>query len=155
MAQMTTAISAKDLSVAYTTDGTNFTDFSGYAGTVTIEGGDHMTSEFYTFDGSLPIITLGKIEPMTITVTVLYDETGTGPYLTLLPYWLAGSSVGLRWSPKGLISGTTSEYVYTTTFANSKIQSLGYPGGEASSAEPITLDMILRVGSISTSTSTS
>lgn len=154
MAQMTTAISAKDLSVAYTTDGTNFVDFSGYAGTVTIDGGDHMTSEFYTFDGNLPIITLGKIEPIEITVTVAYDEAAAGPYPVLLPYWLAGSSIGLKWSPKGLISGTTGEWVYTSVFGNSKIMSLGYPGGEASSADPITLDMVIRCGSITTSTTT-
>jgi hypothetical protein len=155
MAQTTAAISAKDVSVAYSTDGTNFTDMSGYAGTVSMEGGEHALGEFYTFDGSTGITTVGKIQPITITTRIIYDETGTAPYPVLLPYWVAGSSVGIRWSPKGLISGTTGEWVYTTVFGNSKIVTLGYPGGEASSADPIIMDMTVRCASITTSTSTS
>lgn len=155
MAQMTTAISAKDLSVSYTTDGTNFTDMSGYAGTVSIEGGERMLGEFYTFDGQTAIITTGKIQPLTITVMVVYDETATAPYPVLLPYWVAGSSVGLKWSPKGLVSGTTGEWVYTSQFAYSKIVTLGYPGGEASSPDAITMEMTVQCATITTSTSTS
>lgn len=154
MAQTTTAISAKDLSVSYTTDGTTFVDMSGYAGSVSIEGGERMMGEFYTFDGQTAIITTGKIKPLTITVMTVYDETSTGPYPVLLPYWVAGSSVGLRWSPKGLISGTTGEWVYTSQYAYSKIVNLGYPGGEASSPDAITMEMTIQCATITTSTTT-
>lgn len=155
MAQTTGSLSMKDCSVAYTTDGTNYNDFSGYAGSVTITGGERTANEFYTFDGVGPIVTLGKQEPLEITVTTIYTEETTGPYLILLPYWNAGSSVGLRWSPRGLVSTTTGELVYTTGFAYSRIRQLGYPSGEANAAEPITMEMVIRASAVTTSTSTS
>lgn len=152
MAQTASAMSFKDCKVEYTTDGsTTWTDASGFASVVTVVGGERASADAYTFDGDVAIIGKGKRAPLTVTATVIYTEGSTDPFSVLLPYYQAGSSVGLRWTPRGL-SSATGEWVYTTLYAGSIFKSLSYPAGAANSADPVTVELSVLTPSISTST---
>ena len=155
MAQTANAITFKDAKIEYTTNGTSFVDMSGHASLIEESGGDRKTSEAYTYDGDTAIIGKGKREPRTVTATVIYTEETADPYLTLLPYFDAGSSVGFRWSPKGLITGTTGEYLYTTQFASSAFKSLSHPAGNPESGEVTVVKAVVITPAVTTSTTTS
>jgi hypothetical protein len=152
MAQTASAMSFKDCEVKYTTDGgTTWTDASGFASVVTVSGGERNSAEAYTFDGDVAIIGKGKRAPLNVTATVIYTEGSTDPFSVLLPYYQAGSSVGLRWTPRGL-SSASGEWVYTSTYTGSVFKSLSYPAGEANSANPLTVQVTVLTPSIATST---
>lgn len=154
MAQTANAMSFKDCTISYTTDGsTTWTDMSGFANSIAISGGERASGEAYTFDGDTAILGKGKRAPLTVTVVAIYtEESTTAPYVALLPYYLAGTSVGLRWAPKGATGVSTAEWLYTTLYTNSVFKNLAYPAGAANSADPTTVEIAILTPSISTST---
>jgi len=154
MGQTANGMTFKDCTVSYTTDGsTTWTDCSGFANSIAVSGGERASGEAYTFDGDTAIIGKGKRAPLTVTMVAIYTETGTtDPYVALLPYYLAGTPVGLKWSPKGATGVSTAEWVYTTLYSNSVFKNLSYPAGAANSADPTTVEMVLLTASIATST---
>jgi hypothetical protein len=154
MAQTANAMTFKDCTVAYTTDGsTTWTDCSGFANSIAVTGGERASGEAYTFDGDTAILGKGKRAPLTVTMVAIYtEESTTAPYVALLPYYLAGTAVGLKWVPKGVSGLATNEWVYTTLYSNSVFKNLAYPAGAANSADPVAVEMVLLTASIATST---
>jgi hypothetical protein len=153
MAQTANGISLKDAKTEFSTDGTNWVDISGWSSEFTIAGGKRKTAEANTFDGDTPIIGKGKRAAITATATIIYTEVTTDPFLTLLPYYLAGSAVALRASPRGLVGGLTGEYQYATTFAGSVLDELLPPAGKADAATPATAKISVTAAGYTTSTS--
>lgn len=153
MAQTASAISFKDCKVEYSTDGsTTWTDCSGFASEVSVSGGERATGEAYTFDGDVPIIGQAKRGPLTISLTMVYTESTAEPTGVIRPYYEAGSSLGLRWSPRGLASGT-GENLYTSAFAYSRIKNISYPVGTSDKGDPLVIKLDVITPSIAKSTS--
>lgn len=147
MAQVTGAISGKDVLVQVSTDGAAWTDISGAATTVTPSGGNRMRAETYTFDGDSPITTIGKQEPMELVVTIVYTEGASDAFETLRPLWENGSAAFVRYSPKG---GQTGEKMYTSPSGH--IIALNFPTVAADNAAPVMSGFTWRGGRLIPST---
>ncbi len=147
MTQTTDGITLKDCKVEISTDGSSYTDISGFANQVTLGGGARMSGEAYTFDGDTAIIGTGKREPIEVTVRCVYTE-GTGdPFETVRAVYEAGSALYVRWSPKG---GDSGEAQYTTD--EGVVTAFGYPAGEAASGDPVVFEFTVKTAKITKST---
>ena len=140
MAQTTGGMSPTDMSVGLSTDGTNYTDVSGYANSVEIDGGERVTGNAFTFEGDTAIIKSGKREPLTVTVRGVYTETASEYYDMVVDAYEAGSALYVRWSPGG---GDSGDLGFTSQAGI--VKNAPYPIGEASTAEPIMTELVLEV----------
>lgn len=146
MAQTTGGLSFKEVEVGISTNGSSWTDTSGFAASVEIGGGDRQTGEVYTFDGDTAIITSGKREPLEVTIKVVYTEGGSDPFEVVRAAYEAGSSLYVRWSPKG---GETGEFMFTSSAG--VVTNAPYPTGEAGSGDPTMIEFTVKVASITKS----
>lgn len=136
MAQTTAAMSAKDMYVAFGTNGTVWTEASGYAVAVEVDGGDRAIGEAYTFDGDYPIIKAGKRAGITVKVRGVYTETATHLFTIAKTAYEAGSAFYVRWSPGG---GDAGDLGYTTP--SGIVTNCLYPEGASDSADPILFEV--------------
>ena len=143
MPQTTNALSSKAAKVYISTDGSTFTDISGYG--VSVEGGEQsrISGEAYTFDGDTAVITSGKLEPIEITVKSIYTEENTGIFETARALFEAGTTLYLRWQPAGNASG---DFIFTTS--EGVITSFQYPPIDAASGDPILCAFTLKVARV-------
>lgn len=139
MAQATGAVSFRNCKIEISQNGTTWTDISGWANSVSIEGGERMVGEFFTLDGDTPILTPGKRGSFDLTTKVVYTEGASDPYEVFRQVYEGGSDIYVRWAPKGGAPGNfqfTSDKCIVTTPA--------YPSGEASSADAISFEFKLK-----------
>jgi len=146
MAQTTAGIGFGDCKVEGSPDNSNWTDFSGFATSVAVDGGERATGVKYTFDGDTAILRSAKRGPLTVTVSVAYTEGAAGPTEVIRAIYEAGSDYYLRWSPKG---GDSAEFLYTTD--TGVIKNPLYPGGEGESGEPVMVDIVLETPKVTKS----
>jgi len=144
--QTTGGFSFKEVEVGISTNGSSWTDISGFAAGVSAGGGDRQTGEVYTFDGDTAIITSGKREPLEVTVKAVYTEGGSDPFEVIRAAYEAGSSLYVRWSPKG---GDASEFMFTS--AVGVVTNAPYPVGESGSGDPTMFEFTVKVASITKS----
>ena len=139
MTQITDPISAVALYVAYSTDGTTYTDISGVANKVTADAQTRMSGVTYTFDGDTGLVTFGKREPFSIRVSLVYSETSTA-YTSLLALHEAagGSAVYIRWTPAG---NTIGNFQFDTPAT--KISEWNFPSGDATTGDPILVEFVV------------
>lgn len=116
MAQTTAAIPVSGFKVEVSTDGSSWTDISGQASTVTVDGGDIPVGEQMTATGSEAIVvSSGKVEPRSVTVRSVYTEESGEAFETVYAVYAGADKViYLRWSPKG---GGTGDVRYTCAVA--------------------------------------
>ena len=136
MAQTTDAISARAYKIEISTDGSSWTEISGYANTIAPGGGARMAGDAYTFDGDTAITTVGKREPFDITISILYTEGGSDPVETIRGWDEAATQVYVRYSPAG---GATGDFQYT---AQGYFTEAPKPEGDASSGDPVLVEMV-------------
>lgn len=123
MAQTTNAMSGRNCYIALSTGGTSFTDISGFANAVEIDGGERQTGSVHTADTDYPIITPGKRDAITVKVKAVYTEGATDPYTVVKTAYEAASALYVKWAPKGNTSGniaftSASGIVKTAPYAN-------------------------------------
>jgi hypothetical protein len=113
MAQTTDAISVAGFKAEVSPDGTSWTDISGTAATVAVDGGDAKVGVQHTAEGGQPVVVpANKTEAVTVTVRALYTETtGEAWKVVDAAYQGADKKIFLRWSPAG---GATGDLQYTT-----------------------------------------
>jgi hypothetical protein len=113
MAQTTTADNKAGFKVEVSTDASSFTDISGQGATVKVSGGDQLTGEQNTADGSAPVVTnANKVGSKTVEVSCLYDETAAHAWrLVKDRYDGAAKTICVRYSPRG---GASAERRYVT-----------------------------------------
>ena len=75
MAQITGAMSGRIAKIEYSTNYSTYTDLSGGANSINVDGGDRNAGEAWTFDGDTPVITVGKLNPAEITIKSLYVDS--------------------------------------------------------------------------------
>lgn len=145
MAQAT-GISAKDMYIAISTNGTVWTDISGYANIVEPGSGDRKAGEFYTFDTDTPGLTRGKREPIDLKVSIVYTEGAADAWAMINTAYEGNSALYVRWAPKGNTSGN-NQYTSGAGIVTSMI----YPKGEAESADVVLCECTVKVASVTKS----
>ena len=106
MAQTTLAVSSRNAVVEASTDGTTWTDISGYAQSVSPGDGTRLTGTAHTFDGPGPIIVAGKLDAQESTVNIVYTEDTGGAYdRAKNAFDSSNSTLYLRVAPNGAVSG--------------------------------------------------
>ena len=139
-------VSAKDMYVGVSTDGTTFTDVSGWANAVEVSDGERKTGGYFTFDGDTEGLTRGKRSKLKIKVNIIYTEGGADPYATAKAAYENNTPLYVRWSPKG---NTTGNKRYTTSAG--AVTDPPYGGGEAEEADPIMLEVNVEASSLTES----
>ena len=134
MAQTTGQVSMACGQIELSSDGVTYTDISGESQSITGVTQTRMSGEVYTQDGDTALITAGKREPMTPTVTVIYTEDDAEAWeLARAEFEAAcGDPVYVRWSPKG---GNIGNQRYYTPA--SEVISFDYPPLDAADGSPL------------------
>ena len=134
MTQTTGQLSMACGKIEVSTDGTNWVDISGSAQSITGVTQTRMSGEAYTQDGDTAVVTWGKREPMTPTVTVIYTEVNTEAWRRAYQEFTAdcGDALYHRWSPGG---GDVGDWRFYTPEA--KIISFDFPAIDAADGSPI------------------
>lgn len=143
-------MSAVNATVEFSTDGTTWTNISGSSNNVEPDAQTRMSGVAYTHFGDVGIVTTGKREPTSVSVTALYTETSGETFETLRPLFsaLGGTRIYFRYSPLGV--GASGRAVYTASNDNVSpgavvITEFNWPKAEAESPDPVTVSFTLQV----------
>ena len=143
MAQTTDGISSREFKIESSTDGSAWTDRSGFACKITPSGGERDSGKKHTFDGDPPILVRGKIDAKMLAVEFVYTEGGSDFWTAAYTAYMNNTAFYLRWHPKG---GQTGEYKFTTTAGI--VKNCAEPAGDADSADVVLGRFDLEVASI-------
>lgn len=107
MAQTTGATPKSNYKAEVSLNGSSWTDISGNATTVEIDGGEQQTGEQFTAAGNVPVVIgSNKVSAMTAKVSILYTETsGEAFQVVWAQYISTNKKIYFRYSPKGGASG--------------------------------------------------
>lgn len=135
--------------IEFSTDGSTWQDYSGFANSVEVSGGDRNSGEVFTAEGDTPIIGAGKRTPIEVKVKVVYTEGTSDPFEDLRAQYetAGGGDVYLRFTPRGATVGN-----FTFTTGKGILTGFSYPAGPVEPGDPITLEFTLKVPSITKST---
>lgn len=113
MAQTTTSDNRAGFKIEVSTDASSWTDISGQANNVSVDGGEQLTGSVHTADGRAPIVTgANKSEAITVTCSCVYTETASQAWrLVKDRYDGAAMTIAVRYSPRG---GASAERRYVT-----------------------------------------
>jgi len=157
MAQTTGAISGTGAKVEYSLNASGTTgtwvDFSGYAASVEISGGEQTTGSVMTLDGDAAILrNSNKTAPFTVTVSVVYTETDSQPWDAIWDQFKGSDKrLALRWSPAGGGGGAVQYATTDTAKLNpvlSPITSCTPPGVTADSGDPMMFELVVECADI-------
>jgi len=148
MAQTTDQISAKDCTIEISSDGSSWTDISGWTNSITPGGGDRASGSAQTHDGDTPVHTIGKRSLRTLDVNVIYTEGGTDPIETIRGYYENGTKVYLRYSPAG---GASGDFMYT---GQGYFLTPPQPAADAGSGDPLAVSFTFECPVLTKSTVT-
>lgn len=135
MTQTTGQITGADNVVQMSTDGTNWTDYSGSANSVEPSGGERKKGGTHTFTGDTPIVSVGKRAEVSVKLRIIYTETAGEIAEALVNYYEDKTPVYLRYRPKGSLATYwqfTGGPGYITTMVAPKL--------EADNGNPVTVD---------------
>lgn len=153
MAQTTGAIARSGFKVEVSVNGTDWTDISGAAATVTNDGGEALVGDQMTAEGMYAIVTPGnKTEPRNITVSCVYTEVATTEPWDVVYGRFVGTAktVAVRWSPAG---GGVGKFRYGTSIDAAgpdlvPIVSCTLPELDATSGDPALFEFVVRTPAI-------
>lgn len=106
-------MTSKHAKLRVSTDGVNYTDISGSSNSFSPTGGSHGVGSTHTFEGTTPVVGLGRKELVTATIRMIYTEVDgesadlfDGFFNNQDPIWVdwrpAGDGVGKwQWIGKG------------------------------------------------------
>jgi hypothetical protein len=149
MTQTDEGLPFTDALIEISTDGSVWTDISGFAGSVSRGGGQRNTGEAYTADGDTAIVKGGKRQPVDVSVIIVYTEETTPPYDTVRAAYEAGSDMYVRWSPNG---GDSGDEQYTTDAGI--VTDCPEPVGSVESGDPLVIQFTVRTPKVTKSTVT-
>ena len=143
MSQTTGAMSARNAVVEFSTNGSSWTDCSGFANIVSPGGGERETGSAPTFDGDTKVLTRGKRDIHKVKFAALYTEGASEVATVARTAWRAGTDFYLRWSAKAATTGNTR---YTTT-AGVVVDGV-LPEIDTTKADPIALEINIECADI-------
>lgn len=135
MAQTTGQTTAYNLKLELSTNGTVWTDASGSANKIEPSGGDRDVSETSTFGGYPPIVSQGPKKSIEVKISALYTEVTGESWEILRAAYEAGTSIYIRYSPKG---GTTGNAQFTS--GQGVVKTPVWPSADASDSKPMTFE---------------
>ena len=136
-AQTTGAISWELAELEMSTDGpSTWINISGSTNQVDNTGGDVATAVAYTHTSFTPLVGYGPAALRQIHVTGLYTEITDEAFTRLRNAYKNRTNIWLRFSPKGIYTGT---YRFVTHTAG-RITSWKEPSGQAGTANFVPLD---------------
>lgn len=147
MAQTSVAYSMKNCRLEISTNGTTWTDISGFSNEVSWDGGERDTEGTPTFDGDTKLLTTGKRDLVTVTAKVVYTEGASDPVNTAQSAFEADTDLYLRWSPRG---GSSGQRMYTTSAG--RVKKPTFPQGATDSASAILVEIQLVTPNVTVST---
>jgi hypothetical protein len=121
-----------------------YVDISGSSQSIDAVTASVVTGDAYTFDGNFGIITVGKYEPVEVTVNILYTETAAEAFQSVRALFEARTATQLKWLPLGAASGADQYETRTVGY----ITSMDYPPIDASSAGPVMVSFTVRAPGI-------
>jgi hypothetical protein len=141
MPQTTSAINGVASTVSIKVASGSYVDISGSTQSVDAATATIANSDNYTLDGSAAFILLGKVEPVDVTVNVLYTEVATTEaFVVVATAFAAKSAVQIKWLPRGSAAGANT----IETNATGYITSMDYPAIDATSADAIMASFTVR-----------
>lgn len=143
MPQTTAAITWLNSKIYISTDGTAFTDISGFTNNLAISGGDRIIAKLFTGAGGLPIVLADARDSVQVSVKCAYTEGAADPYAVAQAAYENATALYVRWEPK---SGDTGEFRYTTSIG--VVLHPPYPQGEYGSGEVVTFEFAIECTSI-------
>lgn len=144
MAQVTGSVSGRASKIEYSTNYSTYTDLSSGANAIDIAGGDRMSGEAFTFDGDTAIVTVGKINPLEITVKQVYVATSVGHFAVLAALKDAATPCNIRWNHAA--SATTGDWRFTA--ATGSVLRCNPPNAAADSGDPLMFEWVFKTPSI-------
>ncbi len=151
MAQTTNAVVFTLAQIEWTDDGgSTYNDISGFAKTVTVEGGERNSGQYFTADGDTAIVKGGKRAPVTVTVNIAYTAQTDDPYdLIRTEHETAGGGdVMIRFSPGG---GASGDFQYVTDTNNVVLKNITDPQGDVEPGDIIAVDIIVETSALTQS----
>jgi hypothetical protein len=141
MAQTVAAINSVASTVSIKIAAGSYVDISGATQSVDAATATIANSDNYTLDGAAAFILLGKVEPVDVTINILYTEVlTTEPFMLVTAAFAAKSAVQVKWLPKG--TGATNNTIETN--ATGYITSIDYPAIDSTSADAIMTSFTVR-----------
>lgn len=143
MAQTTGATSARNAVIEVSTNGSSWTDISGFANSVDPGESTRMLGEVYTFDGDTAIITAGKRQPLDLDLKFVYTEGGSEVFEVVRAAHEAGTNLYVRYTVK---AASTGNFRYTS--AAGLIGSFKYPAVDSEDPKSVICGFSLKVPSL-------
>ena len=148
MTQTTGSLSWANCKIELSDDaGASWIDISGFTNSISVDGGERATGEYFTADGDVPIVTSGKRGLIEITTKCVYTEdTSNAPFIMVHEANEAQDPLMIRWSPKG---GTVGNFRFTSSAG--QCTAPVFPQGAADSADAIPIEFTIKCSSITKS----
>lgn len=143
MTQITGAMSGRIAKVEYSTNYSDYTDLSGGANSIEVDGGDRLSGEAWTFDGDTPVVTVGKLDPAEVTVRSLYTDSSVGHFAVIAGMKDAATPMNIRWCYD---TDTTGSWRFTT--ATGYVISARPPSAEAEPGDPLMFEWTVKTPAI-------
>ena len=143
MAQTTGAVSGAAATVSIYVSAA-YVDISGSSQSIDVVTASVVTGDAYTFDGNFALTTVGKYEPVEVTVNILYTETAAEAFQSVRALFEARTATQLKWLPLGGAVGADQYETKTVGY----ITSMNYPPIDASSAGPVMVSFTVRAPGI-------
>lgn len=126
------------------TNGSTWTDISGWVTNVDHADGNRESSETKTLDGDTPFVLGGKRNGERFTVSIVFTEGASDAWTTVRDEFTANNGIHVRWAPKG---NTTGNLLFSSadtagTAAKAVIEQCPIPSADATSADPSMVDMV-------------
>lgn len=149
MAQTTASLSWANCKIELSSDsGSTWKDISGFTNSISVDGGERATSEYFTATGDIPIVTAGKRGLLEITTKCVYTEDAAdAPFIMVHTANEAQTPLQIRWSPKG---GSIGNFRFTSSAG--QCTKPVYPQGAADSSDAIPVEFTIKCSSIAKST---
>lgn len=127
--------------------GTVWTDVSDNVSVITPPPVTRDNGHVWVFGEDTAALGSGRLNPAEIPIRGVFAEGTADPFYTLWNEFTTacGDMVALRWSPGGC---TTAHDSFSTSTTKSEVIMMTPPGGDASSAEPLMWDAVVKTPSI-------
>ena len=146
-------LSSCTLCIGLSTDGTSWTDFSDYLTVIEAPELTRATGNLAVFGEDVHITTVGKKEPVEVRVRGAYvDSTATtNPFSFVWTQWTTtcGGALAVRWAPAGCATTNQVFSTATATGHSSRVVAVTPPSGDASSADPLVWEAVIRASDLS------
>jgi hypothetical protein len=140
MAQITGAMSGRIAKIEYSTNFSTYTDLSGGANSINVDGGDRQSGETYTFDGDKAVIGVGKLEPAELTIRSLYVDSSAGHFAVISAMKNNATPMNVRFAYD---TDTTGSWRFTAD--TGYVISCKPPQAEAGPGDPLAFEWTVKV----------